>query len=113
MKKKQTKLMFNEGQLYCDKDKTKLDAHLLDQNKNRRNVGLIARFSVLYRRILHIILMNCLLNVSFTFCLGVIRMQLSPLSTSIAIYKDRFHCHARKKINWKPSSGRSQENEML
>ena len=104
MKKKQTKLMFNEGQLYCDKDKTKLNAHLLDQNKNRRNVGLIARFSVLYRR----------MNFSFTFCLGLIRMQLSPLSTSIAIYKDRFQkCHARKKINWKPSSGRSQENEML
>ena len=26
---------------------------------------------------------------------------------------DRFHCHATKKINWKPSKGRSQENEML
>ena len=26
---------------------------------------------------------------------------------------DSFHCHATKKINWKPSSGRSQENEML
>ena len=27
---------------------------------------------------------------------------------------DRFHCHATiKKINWKPSSGRSQENEMF
>ena len=77
--------MFNEGQSYCDKDKTKLNVHLLDQNKNRQNAGLIARFSVLYRRILHIILMNCLLNFSFTFCLGLIRMQLSSLSTSIAI----------------------------
>ena len=25
---------------------------------------------------------------------------------------DRFHCHATKRINWKPSSGRRQENEM-
>ena len=24
---------------------------------------------------------------------------------------DRFHCHATKKINWKTSGGRSQENE--
>ena len=24
---------------------------------------------------------------------------------------DRFHCHATKKFNWKPSSGRNQENE--
>jgi len=26
---------------------------------------------------------------------------------------DRFQRHATKKINWKPFSGRSQENEML
>ena len=25
--------MFNEGQLYSDKDKTKLNVHFLDQNK--------------------------------------------------------------------------------
>ena len=34
-------------------------------------------------------------------------------SFSEAIPIDRFHCHATKKLNWKPSSGRNQENEML
>ena len=26
---------------------------------------------------------------------------------------DSCHCHVTKKINWKPSSGKSEENEML
>ena len=37
-------------------------------------------------------------------------LRETNLTADMAI--DSFHCHATK-INWKPSSGRSQESEML